>query len=117
MNNVLMLASRVSRPTRALAALGLVLTIVTEPAAADAPGDAPSPSRYWPEHQLVAYLEYEGLAAHAKGWRDTAARGMIETVPVGVMVDAITTQLLDRFLKELPEVNSQSAEAAGNHHE
>ena len=110
---------RLSQSAHTLAALGLTIAAFATSSPAAEPMQAPKPSasRYVPASGLVAYLEYEGLATHAKGWEATAARGMIEKAPVGVMVDEISKQLIDRVLKEMPEVKLSSADLLAIHHD
>jgi hypothetical protein len=59
------------------------------------------PQRNIPARGVVAYLEYEGLDAHAEAWKATAARAMLNDTPAGKMLSEVTRQVLDRFLKDL----------------
>ncbi len=58
--------------------------------------------RLVPARGLVAYLEFDGLDAHAEAWKATAARAMLGGTPAGSMINELNRQLADRLLKALP---------------
>jgi hypothetical protein len=62
----------------------------------------PSPHRFIPAKGLVAYVEFDGLAAHADAWRATAAHGLLLDTPAGSMITELAKQLVDRLCKEVP---------------
>ncbi len=55
-------------------------------------------ARYVPKDHLLLYLEFAGLDAHAASWNKTAAYRMLTETPLGVMLEEVAAQLLDRVL-------------------
>ncbi len=76
----------------------LVLALTTTSALAAGPDR--SPHRYFPAQGLVAYLEYEGLDAHAKAWEATAAHQILAKTPAGAMMTDLFRQLADGPIKQ-----------------
>ncbi len=86
------------------------------PARAQAPaGAAPQPSgkqasaaagvplsRYVPKDNLIVYVEFAGIDAHADAWQKTSAYRMLNETPLGVMLEAVSGQLLDKWLAFVP---------------
>jgi hypothetical protein len=62
----------------------------------------PSPHRFIPAKGLVAYIEFDGLAAHADAWKATAAHGLLVDTPAGSMMTALAKQLVDRLCTDVP---------------
>jgi hypothetical protein len=59
-----------------------------------------SPRRCIPARGLVAYLEYDGLDAHAAAWKATAAHDLLMKTPAGPMVLELVKQLTGLWLEE-----------------
>ncbi len=82
-------------------ALGILLLAGFVPSTrADEP--RPNPQRYIPARGLVAYIEFDGLRAHANAWEATAAYAMLAKTPAGAMMTDLTTQITDRLVKMIP---------------
>ena len=58
--------------------------------------------RYIAKDNLVVYVEFAGLDAHGESWRKTAAYKMLNETPLGVMLEEVSGQLLDRAMGFLP---------------
>ncbi len=63
-----------------------------------------------PEKGLVAYLEYDGLRSHAKAWENTAAGAILQRTQAGAMATELMRQVLDEFLKNVPDTKVKGAE-------
>ena len=55
-----------------------------------------------PKENLVLYAEFTGLDAHAEAWKKTAAYKMLNQTPLGVMLEEVAAQLLDKGMSFLP---------------
>ncbi len=86
------------RPTPILA--GFILLALIPAARGQAP--AKPPARLVPAEGLSAYLEYDGLDAHADAWKATTAHAILRDTPAGTTVAQVVQQLVDRALKETP---------------
>ena len=64
--------------------------------------DARPLARYVPKENLVFYAEFAGLDAHADAWQKTAAYKMLNQTPLGVMLEEVGAQLLDKGMSFLP---------------
>jgi hypothetical protein len=62
---------------------------------------AAEPSRMVPAKGLEAYLEFDGLDAHAGAWNASAAHAMLDTTPAGAMIADLTRQVAARQLRNL----------------
>ncbi len=76
---------------------------------------APVPRRFIPAKGLVAYLEYEGLDAHADAWKASAAHGILVDGHAGSMMSELARQLLDRLFKEDPGLKLSGADIVAIH--
>ncbi|WP_422923577.1 DUF1559 domain-containing protein [Singulisphaera sp. PoT] len=61
-----------------------------------APGSA-SLARYFPKADLVAYLEFEGLDAHADAWRKTSVYKILNETTTGPMLRSLAVRSIDRL--------------------
>src|SRR5262249_17880653 len=77
-----------------------LLIVLARPAMTAEP--KPTPQRYIPARGLVAYVEFDGLRAHAGAWEATAAHAMLAGTPAGAMMTEIARQVTDRLLKIAP---------------
>ena len=93
------------RISRRLALVFLAGATLTAGAAGAEPKD--KPARLLPARGLVAYLEYDGLDAHAAAWKATAASAIVNDTKAGVMIAELAKQLLDRLLKEVPDAQEK----------
>jgi len=67
------------------------------------PPEGESPARFIPNENLTAYVEFDGLDAHAEGWRKTNAYRLLNETPTGSMLEDLFSQLYARYaLKDLP---------------
>ena len=64
-------------------------------------GARASPRRCIPARGLVAYLEYEGLDAHARAWQATAARDLLVKTPAGAMLIDVFKQATSSSIKQV----------------
>ncbi len=76
---------------------------------------SPSPHRFIPAKDLVAYLEYEGLDAHSGAWKASAAHGILVEGHAGSMMSELARQLLDRFFKDDPDWKNRGADILAIH--
>ena len=53
-------------------------------------------ARYVPKDNLIFYIEFDGLDAHAEAWQKTAAYKMLNNTPLGVMLEEVAAQLLEK---------------------
>jgi hypothetical protein len=70
--------------------------------AAAVPADATPLGRYVAKDNLIVYIEFAGLDAHAASWQKTAAYKMLNDTPLGGMLEEVSTQLLDKALGFFP---------------
>ncbi len=66
--------------------------------------------RFVAQDKLIFYLDFDGLDAHAEAWQKTAAYKMLNQTPLGVMLEEVAAQLLDRGLDSLPNRKLSGAE-------
>ncbi len=85
-----------------LGILGSLVLVATISASAGSAEPPRSPRRYIPARDLVAYLEYDGLDAHAIAWRATAAHDLLVKTSAGAMLIDLIQQLTDAELKDTP---------------
>ena len=55
-----------------------------------------------PRDNLIFYVDFDGLDSHAEAWQKTAAYKMLNQTPLGVMLEEVAAQLLDRALEDVP---------------
>ncbi len=55
-------------------------------------------ARYFPKENLLFYFEFAGLDSHSSTWNKTAAYRLLNDLPLGVMLEEVAGQLLDRAL-------------------
>jgi hypothetical protein len=60
-------------------------------------------SRFVPKENLIVYIEFSGLDAHADAWKNTAACKMLSETPLGEMLALVAAQLLDKALGAFPD--------------
>ena len=70
----------------------------------------PSPHRFIPAGALVAFVEFDGLDAHADAWKATAAHGLLVDTPAGSMMTELAKQVWDGFAKLVPDVKIPGAD-------
>ncbi len=91
-------------------ALGLVVAMSAvwiQTAHAQAPraegGDAKaSLARYVPRQDLVAYLEFDGLDAHADAWKNSAAYKLLNDTKLGALLEDLAGQGLELVQQSTP---------------
>ncbi len=66
--------------------------------------------RFVPRDNLIFYLDFDGLDAHAEAWQKTAAYKMLNQTPLGVMLEEVAAQLLDKPLESVPNRKLTGAE-------
>ena len=76
-------------------------------------------ARYFPKKDLVAYVEFDGIDAHAEAWKKTAFARMLGETPAGSMLEKVSSQLLEGLLptpledfatpKDIAEIVSRTA--------
>ena len=82
--------------------LGTLVLIAMLAAAARSAEPDRAPRRYFPARALIAYIEYEGLDAHARAWEATAAHDLLVKTPAGSMFADLFRQLT-RYRVDLPK--------------
>ncbi len=97
---------RISRPAVALA-VALIsatpsLAQVTSGSTPKAPAGPPIPlAHFVPGGNILAYLEFDGLAAHADAWQKSAFYQVLNTTPVGPMLEDVLAQVTDQAYAKL----------------
>ena len=92
-------------------ALLLLLLSGASPGQARARGDqAPLAVGTVPSQGLCVYFEFDGLDAHERAWRGTAAHGVLTETPTGAMLSALAAQLEAELVKAAPEMKPIVAE-------
>jgi hypothetical protein len=66
--------------------------------------------RFVPRDNLIFYVDFDGLDAHAEAWQKTAAYKMLNQTPLGVMLEEVAAQLLDKPLESVPNRKLSGAE-------
>ncbi len=98
-------------PRRALFLIALAVGLPT--GAASAQENRPSSlARYFPRKDLVAYVEFDGIDAHAEAWKKTAAARLLRETPAGSMLATVAEQVLDAALPPGVEGVPDGKEAA-----
>ncbi len=87
--------------TASLFALGLVLVLGPDPAGQAAPPGPPL-ARYVPAKDLVLFIEFDGLDAHADAWRKTATYALLNGTKLGPMLADLGMQVLDEVIASAP---------------
>ncbi len=59
-------------------------------------------SRFVPRDNLAFYVGFDGIEDHAAAWEKTAACRMLNQTPLGVMLEEVVAQLLEKPLEKLP---------------
>ena len=95
------------RSIRSFQIASLALILASTSAAAES---RRSPHRFIPAKGLVAYIEYEGLDAHAAAWNASAAHGILVENHAGAMMSELSRQVLDRLMKEAPDCKLTGAD-------
>jgi hypothetical protein len=104
-----------ARPALTFAVSLSLLFIVTVAVGAAEPQRLPR--RYIPAQGLLAYLEYEGLDAHAAAWQATAAHDMLVKTPAGAMLADVFKQLTNSAIKDstVGRLDAAGVMAAADH--
>lgn len=55
-----------------------------------------------PRDNLAFYVGFDGIEDHAAAWEKTAACRMLNQTPLGVMLEEVVAQLLEKPLEKLP---------------
>jgi len=85
------------RPGR-IAAAGFAFALLMAMAGpAPGQGNPPPLSRYVPRDNLIFYVEFDGLDAHADAWRKTAAYKILNDTPTGAMLEDLFVQLVGKI--------------------
>jgi len=66
--------------------------------------------RFVPRDKLILYVDFDGVDAHAEAWQKTAAYKMLNQTPLGVMLEEVAAQLLDKALEGVPNRKLSGAE-------
>jgi hypothetical protein len=91
-----------------------LLPLVVAPADRHAAGQtsaaspAPSLARYIPQQDLVFYLEFEGLDAHASAWKKSAAYQLLSNTSLGALLEDLAGQVIEMAQQSVP-VNERLA--------
>ena len=64
---------------------------------------------------MIAYVEFDGLDAHADAWKATAAHGLLVKTPAGSMMTELAKQVLDRLFKTVPDCKVTGADLIALH--
>ena len=72
------------------------------PAAKGAGSQTASLARYVPRQDLLFYLEFDGLDAHATAWRATAAYKLLNDTKLGALVEDLASQGIELAQQSVP---------------
>jgi hypothetical protein len=61
-------------------------------------------ARYFPRHDLVVYLEFDGLGAHRDTWTKSAAYGLLTETTTGAMYEQSIGRIFDLVLRKQADV-------------
>jgi hypothetical protein len=101
--------------THQVLSLGLVVLGLALAGTARSAESKLSPQRFIPAKGLVAYLEYDGLDAHTAAWKASAAHGILVESHAGTMMSELVRQLLDRMLREYPDLKLSGSDIVASH--
>ncbi len=83
--------------------LGVALAATASAQAPDARETKPGPAdagaklaRYVPREDLIVYLEFAGIDAHAEAWKKTAAHELLNRTTLGAMLTDMARQVADQ---------------------
>jgi prepilin-type processing-associated H-X9-DG protein len=93
---------RMKHPFRPRGVIALVAIVLMSSAWSSAADTKPL-ARYVPKDDLLVYIEFSGLDAHADAWRKTAAYKMLNETPAGAMLIDVLGQTADGLLLNAPE--------------
>ncbi len=83
------------------ACLATSLTLIPSPSTPalgqESPASPTPLARYVPRDNLVVYVEYDGLDAHADAWHKTAAYKILNDTPTGAMLEDLFVQLFEKI--------------------
>ena len=74
-----------------------------QPAAAGAGVPATPLARYVPRHDLLFYLEFDGLDAHAAAWKGSAAYKLLNDTKLGALLEDLAGQGIELAQQSVPE--------------
>jgi hypothetical protein len=80
-------------------------------AAATAAEPPHSARRCIPSEGLIAYIEFDGLGAHANAWKATAVSDMLDKTPAGDMIRRLAGQWISWLLKKDEDLGAKISAA------
>ena len=83
------------------AVLGLAVVASALAQAPSAPSAAIPLARYIPSADLFAYVEFQGVDAHADAWKATAASKILNDTTTGAMLEDIFSQAFNAQIAKL----------------
>jgi prepilin-type processing-associated H-X9-DG protein len=72
------------------------------PKTAAATVSTPSLASFVPRRDLILYLEYQGLDAHAEAWQKTAANRLLSETKFGTLLEDMAIQAIDVYQEIFP---------------
>ena len=96
-------------------ALVFLSLIALTPLTAAAAEPKPSPHKFIPAKGLIAFVEFDGLDAHAEAWKATSAYGVLVKTPAGAMITQVTTQVMNELFKSVPDLKLIGADLIALH--
>jgi hypothetical protein len=91
-------------------AFAVVLSFLTSARAQEPPAPL---ARYFPNDDLVVYAEFDGLDAHARAWKASAAFQLLNETKTGVMLETVAEQFVDSFQTVAGNEETQSRQPSG----
>ncbi len=83
----------------------------TSARAQDVSSEPNSLARYAPKDNLLFYLEYQGLDAHAEAWKKTAAYKILNETTTGAMLEDLAAQLIAKIPMPPPQPSRTGPES------
>ncbi len=95
---------RLRLPHRMMISLALTTVVLVESGRKSGAQDSPaatadSPARCVPRDGHLAYVEFDGLDAHAAAWKKSAAYRILNDTPTGAMLEDLYTQISARYVR------------------
>ena len=93
-------AFRIARAAALLSVGGALISLGASGAFGQEEPARPRPlAGYFPRQDLVVFVEFDGLDAHAEAWKKTAAYRLLNETSTGAMLEQVAIQLADRAFR------------------
>ncbi|WP_246196567.1 DUF1559 domain-containing protein [Aquisphaera giovannonii] len=101
MNGILEVGRASARPAARLLLAAVAVCLI--PAATASAQATSSGGRYFPQKDLIAYFDFEGLDAHGDAWKQTSAQKLLNDTKLGALLEDLAGQVVGLAQKDTPE--------------